>query len=352
MLIHYDCRHFQGSIPCSFHKAEGVHCQDCPHYDQVTGRILIIKLGALGDVVRTTPLVEALKRIYPGNKVFWLTQSPEILPDTVDQKLPFDLQSILYLEQINFDLLINLDKDLEACALASRLQAEKKHGFVLSGGVPAPVDQLAEQKFLTGLFDDLGRANTKSYPEEIFEIIGQTFKGEKYAIADYASDEQWSLPNGGPLVGLNTGCGRRWLTRLWPEEYWVQLAIQLQEQGYRVLLLGGPDEEQANRRIQAASGALYLGTFPLERFISLLNQCDLVVTLVTMALHLAIALNKRIVLLNNIFNRHEFELYGLGEILEPPNCTCYFAPQCDRACMQELPVKEIFGAVARQLRVR
>lgn len=352
MLIHYDCRHFRGTVPCSFHKTEGVHCQDCHHFDQVTGRILIIKLDALGDVIRTTPLVEALKRIYPGNKVFWLTQSPEILPETVDQKLPFDLASILYLEQVNFDLLINLDKDPEACALASRLQAKKKHGFILSDGVPAPVDELAEKKFLTGLFDDLGRANTKSYPQEIFEIIGQTFKGEKYAIADYASDEPWSLPAGGPLVGLNTGCGRRWLTRLWPEEYWVRLAIQLQEQGYRVLLLGGPHEDEANRRIQAASGALYLGTFPLQRFISLLNQCDLVVTLVTMALHLAIALEKRIVLLNNIFNRHEFELYGLGEILEPPNCTCYFARECDRQCMRELAVKEIFEAVSRQLRGR
>jgi heptosyltransferase-2 len=90
----------------------------------------------------------------------------------------------------------------------------------------------------------------------------------------------------------------------------------------------------------------------LERFISLLNQCDLVVTLVTMALHLAIALEKRIILLNNIFNRHEFELYGLGEILEPPNCTCYFAPECDRECMRELSVKEIFEAVSRQLRGR
>ena len=352
MLINYDCLHFQGPVPCRFHKTEAVHCQDCPYYDPVTRRILIIKLDALGDVIRTTPLVEALKRSGSGNQIFWLTRWPEILPDTVDRRLPFDLQSILYLEQVNFDLLINLDKDVEACALASRLQAEKKHGFVLSGGVPAPVNQLAEHKFLTGLFDDLGRANTKSYPEEIFEIIGQTFMGEKYAIADYASDGQWPLPAGGPLVGLNTGCGRRWLTRLWPEEYWVQLAIQLQEQGYRVLLLGGPDEEEANLRIQAASGALYLGPFPLERFISLMNQCDLVVTLVTMALHLAIAINKRIVLLNNIFNRHEFELYGLGEILEPPNCTCYFAQECDRQCMRELPVAKLFEAVSRLLPIR
>ena len=31
---------------------------DCTNYDKITKRILIIKLGAIGDVIRTTPLVE------------------------------------------------------------------------------------------------------------------------------------------------------------------------------------------------------------------------------------------------------------------------------------------------------
>ncbi|MEE9465257.1 MAG: glycosyltransferase family 9 protein, partial [Candidatus Neomarinimicrobiota bacterium] len=309
-----------------------------------------IKLGALGDVIRTTPLVEALKNNHPGCQVFWLTYSPEILPESVDRKLPFELASIIYLEQVNFDQIINLDKDLEACALARRLKAKQRFGFTLTEAVPAPVNQLAEHKFLTGLFDDVGQANTKSYLEEIFEIIGYEFSGEKYDIARVV-DSQWSLPAGGPLVGLNTGCGSRWLTRLWPEEYWMELTQRLQEQGYRVLLLGGPDEDLVNRRIQEASGALYEGVLPLERFISLMDQCDLVVTLVTMALHIAIALEKEVVLLNNIFNPCEFELYGRGEILEPPDCTCYFAQECDRECMRELPVAEVFEAVNRRLPV-
>lgn len=183
MIIHYDCRHFEGHIPCRYHKPEGIHCEDCPHYTQVTKRILIIKLGALGDVIRTTPLIEALKTAHPESHLFWLTYSPEFLPSTVDKKLPFTLESITYLEQVPFDILINLDKDVEACALARRIQAEKRFGFTLQDGVPAPANELAEHKFLTGLFDDIGQSNTKSYPQEIFEICGYTFNGEKYAIA-------------------------------------------------------------------------------------------------------------------------------------------------------------------------
>ena len=36
---------------------------------------------------------------------------------------------------------------------------------------------------------------------------------------------------------------------------------------------------------------------------------DLVVTAVTMAMHIALGLGKKLVLFNNIFNPHEFELY-------------------------------------------
>jgi heptosyltransferase-2 len=349
MIVHYDCRYYKGHIPCKYHKQEGVHCEDCTHFDQIVERILIIKLGALGDVIRTTPLLQALKTGYPRSKIFWLTHSPDFLPSSVDTKLALDLENLIYLEQVPFDICINLDKDVEACALTQRVHAKKKFGFILKDGVPGPVNELAEHKLFTGLFDDVGQRNTKSYLEEIFEICGYDFKGEKYDIAFDEHAYQWSLPDGGATVGLNTGCGRRWLTRLWPEKYWAELAVKLREKGYRVLLLGGPDEHELNLRIQSVSDALYPGTFPLQQFVSLVNQCDLVVTTVTMALHAAIALEKRIVLLNNIFNRHEFELYGLGTILEPPDCSCYFAQSCDKGCMEDLTVEEVLNATTAQL---
>lgn len=349
MIIHDDCRFFEGHIPCKYNKLEGVHCDGCPHYDQVAQRILIIKLGALGDVIRTTPLLEVLKANYPDSQIFWLTHSPEFLPPAVDKKLRFELANIVYLQQVTFDILINLDKDVEACALAQRIQAEQRFGFTLVNGVPAPVNERAQHKFLTGLFDDLGRQNTKSYPQEIFEMCGYTFKGEKYSITFDHDAYQGALPESKALVGLNTGCGRRWLTRLWPEAYWEDLTVELLQAGYGVLLLGGPDEDDKNLRIEAATGARYEGTFPLPQFVSLMNRCDLVITTVTMALHVTIALNKRIVLLNNIFNRHEFELYGLGTILEPPDCTCYFAQSCDKACMADLKATDVFNAVTALL---
>lgn len=350
MTVHSDCRFFLGYIPCRFHKKDGSHCENCTHYEPVESKILIIKLGAIGDVIRTTPLLEKLKSEYPKAAIWWLTLTPEILPASVDRKLKFDLANIIHIENVEFDLLINLDKDPEACALAQRISAKKKYGFTLINGVPAPSDERARAKFLTGLFDDVSQANTKSYPEEIFEICGYRFNGEKYQINRDGLDSSWDLPKDKIKVGLNTGCGARWKSRLWPEEYWVELATRLQAADYEVILLGGPDEDEKNRRIQQASGTLYFGHFPLKKFIGLMNQCDLVVTAVSMAMHITIALGKKLVLFNNIFNKSEFELYGLGKILEPPECHCYFVAECERNCMKDIKTDTVYKTVAELLR--
>ncbi|MGA9120435.1 MAG: glycosyltransferase family 9 protein [Bacteroidota bacterium] len=354
--VNVDCRWFRGHIPCRPHKQFGVHCVDaqgkqCEHYDRTTSKILIIKLGAIGDVIRTTPLLRKLRAVYPHAQVWWLTLTPEVVPSSVDVVYGFTPQAVTTLQAVHFDLLINLDKDREACALATVLSATSKRGFVLQNGSPAPVDSLSVHKFLTGLWDDLNKENTKSYPQEIFEMCGFEFTGEKYILDSFsAKGYQWELPRKGRIVGLNTGCGGRWTSRLWAEDNWIALARRLTEAGYVPLLLGGELEHAKNERIAKAAGALYLGHFPLPGFINLVDQCDLVVTAVTMAMHITIGLNKKIVLFNNIFNSHEFELYGLGEILEPGvECTCYFSPECPNNCMQYITVDRVLTAVKRLL---
>ena len=128
--LNTDCRWFQGHIPCRPHKQFGVHCVDeqgrpCEHYDRLTSRILIIKLGAIGDVIRTTPLLRKLTAVYPHAQIWWLTYTPEVLPTAVDVALSYTPQALASLAAVPFDLLINLDKDREACALAA------EHGISL-----------------------------------------------------------------------------------------------------------------------------------------------------------------------------------------------------------------------------
>ena len=152
-------------------------------------------------------------------------------------------------------------------------------------------------------------------------------------------------PHSRKIIGLNTGCGGRWTSRLWPDQHWIALAKKLRKAGFFPLLLGGEQEHKKNLRLARQSGALYLGHFPLRQFMSEVDRCDLIVTAVTMALHITIGLGKKIVLFNNIFNKHEFELYRQGEILEPDfECTCYYSPTCPNNCMQYLSVERVVDA--------
>lgn len=354
MFYKPDCLHFLGHVPCTPHKKSGYHCDNCPAYQQIEKRILIIKLGAIGDVIRTTPLVTRYKKIYPNAKFTWLTLFPDILPkNEIHEILKLNTESVLYIQNTQWDIAINLDKEKEASALLKTAGAKEKYGFILKDGVSQPVNELAFHKFKTGLFDDTSKANTKNYCTEIFELCGLDYQGEPYLLDNHAAEGYtWDIDVSKTVIGLNTGCGDRWTTRLWDIEKWADLAKLLLNQGYEVLLLGGAQEDERNKEIQKLSGARYLGYFPLPRFINLIDQCEMVITQVTMGMHLTLGLRKKIVLMNNIFNPHEFDLFGRGEIIAPPKaCKCFYRGTCvdGNSCMNTLEAANVFELAKKVL---
>lgn len=356
--IHYDCRFFKGDIPCKPNKLRGKTCPTCDEFEPIKTRILMIKLGAAGDVIRTTPLITRFRETYPNAHITWLTHSPELVPTSVVDKISrFDFMSVYSATHLRWDIAINLDKDIEACALLQDVFAIEKYGFILKDGHISTANHLADHKFFTGLFDDLSKTNTKNYLTEIFEICGFEFKGEKYILdINESLNKKWSdwktSIGNKKIIGLNTGCGDRWQTRLWPESYWIDLILKLQKDGYFPLLMGGPSEDLLNKMYAEKTGAYYPGTFSLKEFVAISNQCDVIITAVSMMMHIALGLKKPLVLFHNIFNRHEFELYGHGTMIEPPTgCECYFGNSCsrERHCMLDIPVETVYHSIKAYL---
>jgi len=330
--IKTDCLFFNGYSPCKFHKKYLIHCSQCRFYKKYNKKILIIKLQAAGEVIRNTPLLKKIHQTFPNSKIYWLTRYPEVLPeDQIYKILKFSMESIIFLYQEEFDLMYSLDKDPEGASLANLIQSKVKKGFSMSNGTIVPFDQDAEQKWLTGIWDDHMKLNTKHYVEEIFEVCGFQWNGEQYILPDFVSPEVY-LPKNKKIIGLNTGAGSMWPTRVWSEKRWNELIVLL-EKKFTILLLGGPDEDEKNRRLSQHTHAFYYGVFSYRQFMGLMNFCDLVVTSVTMALHIAIGLKKKIILLNNIFPSNEFYLYNLGSIIEPPiDCLGCYRSNFDQNC--------------------
>lgn len=355
--VKYDCLHYRGDIPCAPNKLRGKICPGCDEYAKISKRILLIKLGAMGDVIRTTPLLKKLREVHPGSHITWLTHYPDILPELqIDSIQKFGYSTVFCITNERYDIAINLDKDKEACILLSKVQAKEKFGFSWSDeGHITGLSEAAESKILTGLFDELSRSNKSSYQEEIFEICGFKFNKEPNILnVDEMFAAKWKAyfknERHGSLIGLNTGCGNRWPTRLWPREYWITLISKLMDSGYTPVLLGGEDEHDANLKYSEITGALYPGHHSLKEFIAIVDECDIVVTAVSMAMHIASGLGKPIVLFNNIFNRHEFELYEKGVIVEPSTgCDCYYGNVCKRqvVCMNDIKPETVLGHIRK-----
>ncbi len=353
--VKQDCSLFRGAIPCLPNKQKGAICTNCSDYQPISKRILLIKLGALGDVIRTTPLVVAFKKKYPGCHITWLTLSPDVLPKhEIDEIVTPDAFTLFRLSASSFDIAINLDKEEEAGLLLAQVNADEKYGYRWENQRLVPATPAAEHKIMTGLFDHISQSNTKSYLTEIFEICHMDFNFEPYLIrkndelAGIWKAKLQQMANGKKIVGLNTGCGPRWNTRLWPVEYWISLARQLSAAGYYPVFLGGELEDDKNSAMANQTGVFYPGHFSLEEFISLSDACDVIVSQVSMMMHIAIALQKQLILMNNIFNKNEFELYGRGAIVEPTGgCQCYFGNTCVKgeSCMRNLEPHQLMAAI-------
>src|SRR5512138_2244669 len=129
MIVRYDCRWFLGHKPCRFRRL----CDGCPHYAPFGKRILIIKLAAMGDVLRTTPLLRGLRERNPICHITWLTES-NVVPilsgiAEIDRLLPYTPDTVLQMEVETFDELYCFDKEPRASALAMKIRAERKVGF-------------------------------------------------------------------------------------------------------------------------------------------------------------------------------------------------------------------------------
>ena len=365
MIVHDDCRHFVGHKPCIFRR----ECEHCPHYAPLGTRILIIKLAAMGDVLRTTPLLRGLREAYPISHVTWLTEANTIpmlrgIPE-IDRLLAYTFESALQLQSEAFDRLYCFDKEPKATSLAMKIRAEKKSGFGLSEfGSVMPLNRESAYAFELGINDELKfRLNKKTYPEIVYECAGLPYhRPQEYLVADLSAETSEARDRLASLgvsdhdlkIGLNTGAGDVFATKKWTVAGYAGLADRLvKELGARVLLLGGPSEKERNAEIAASARHPLVDTGtdnPIRRFSGIVGNCDLVVTGDTLAMHIAIGLKIPVLVILGSTCPQEIELYGRGaKVVSDFDCSpCYLsACQRDVTCMDAIQVDTVFAEASR-----
>ncbi len=366
-----DCRHFTGEKPCAPHKAEGVVCRDCPRYEPIKERILIIKLDAAGDVLRSTSILPAFKAGNPGAAIWWVTEnaSKPLLEKNpyIDILLGIDPILSSLLSTVSFSRAYNFDMGRKAAAILAMANSPVKKGFGLSPeGSVIPLDPSAETWFEMGIFDTVKRANQRTYQDHLFQLGGLHYKGEKPQLVMTPKEREWAqafarknkLSRFKKIVGFNIGSGGRWPMKRWRLEGFEWLARQVKRKLPKsgILLYGGPEERELMPALVKKLKGLCLPTGTentLRQFASLVGLVDVLVTGDTLALHVAVALGKRVVAYFGPTSDTEIELYEQGEKVIPISpCQCYYQNQCTAkvSCMDNLKEKDLLAAVLRQLK--
>lgn len=384
MELNIDCIHFPGDRPCKFHKKSGIKCSACPHYiprrktiyrfsrmgieaeERKTTKVVIIKTGAPGDVLRTTPVLHAIRREYGMSEIYWITDknSAELLFGNTFLKkvIPYNRRTISELKNGYFDLLINPENTEESALLAEKLRAVIKLGYGMSErGFIYPYNEEAEQWLEMAGFDDVKRANRKTYQEILFGMCGFRYNPEHDRIivpplmdSGYKEKLKGKYTLRNKIIGLHTGAGKRWQLKKWRVDGFAELAERLINNGYTVLLLGGKLEKNTNRKIK--SRVMHPSVIDvtvnddLKKFISTIDLCDLIVCGDTLALHLALGLKKKVVALFGPTSPWEIEMYGQGTKIVPDmDCICCYRERCDKKpnCMDLITVDRVYEEVRK-----
>jgi heptosyltransferase-2 len=193
--------------------------------------ILIIKLGATGDVVRTTPLLRLLK-----GQTTWITETKNT---PLLAGLWPDLKCICWeqrhlLPDTAYDLVINLEDSLEVGIYLKTLKYKQLFGAYVDSDNRLRYNDNSRHWFDLSLISSYGREvadqlkfeNRRSYQELIFSGLGLEFRNETYLLPQPVetalSGDVAIAPEAGPV---------------WPMKNWAcydQLKQQLESHGLTV----------------------------------------------------------------------------------------------------------------------
>ncbi|MEM7516203.1 MAG: glycosyltransferase family 9 protein [Planctomycetota bacterium] len=325
--------------------------------------LLIIKTGALGDVLRTTSILPGLRKRFPDRPIEWLTATAaEDLVRTnphIDRVHRIDPKDESEVERClaewgdrDFSWILSFDDEEPLCRLASSLRTETLSGAYLDGEGQRVYSEDVAPWFEMGLLSTLGKdradekkiANRRTHPEIFAEMLGIEAGEPQLLLPQEATQfaerfaARWSLGSR-LLVGLNTGAGGRWHSKQLPVERTVELACRLageRADGLDFLVLGGPAESERSAAILAGLARTEEGESGLLRgidagvdnslleFAALVSFTDLVISSDSLAMHVAIAQRVPVVCFFAPTSAAEIELYGRGAKVastSPDACT-------------------------------
>jgi heptosyltransferase-2 len=332
------CKRFTGYKPCfPDHNCWEKGCKEC---EPIGKKILIINLDAMGDVLMTTAQLPAIKRKFPESAIYWITlkNAEALLANNqyIDKVFRYDFDSVLILQQMEFDYVFNVDKSLSACALTNSLNAKNKLGFGLNpDGKIYPLNKGALYNFMLGMDNNLKfKVNQRTGEDYLAETLELDYNRDEYTF-NFTKEEIEFTENYKKSAGLtkedfvvafNTGCSNLYPNKkLTVEQHIEVIEMLLAKNIFKVILLGGPEDIERNNEIYSRFQGKIINTpanLGLRKGACFENLADIVITGDSFGMHLAIALKKYVIAWFGLSCWTEIDLFERGVKLFPENLEC------------------------------
>jgi heptosyltransferase I len=347
-------------------------------------RILIVRLGAMGDVIHGLPAVAALRAAFPEVKMSWLIEerwaellctlsAPRSGPRSPQRPLvdrihtvntrqwrssPLSFQTweriaaiLSDLRTERYDVAIDLQGAVRSSLLAKWSGAGATYGFA------QPRENLATMFYSRRVIASGGHVVEQNI------ALAEAFAGRTLPSAsselphDNVAEQEcelWLRDRGiSHFAVLNPGAG--WGAKQWPAERYGQVAKSLAAQGVKPVVNVGPGEESMARAVEDASGSA-TETFKgsLTQLIALTRRADLFIGGDTGPMHLAAALKVPVVAIFGPTDPARNGPFGTRSIVlrSPASSTSYkHVAQPDDGLL-EISVDQVVSAASRLLKER
>lgn len=259
-------------------------------------KFLIIRFSSIGDIVLTTPVVRCLKQQVENSEIHYVTkmQFASILNSNpyIDKLHYLDrsLKTLIKeLKEEEFDYIIDLHHNLRSFIIKSNLKAIK-----------FSFNKINFQKWLMTRFK-INKLPHKHIVDRyletcsLFEIVNDN-KGLDFIIVQNNEVDLNSFPEAFRKGYIAFAIGARHATKQMPDDILVKLCNDIK---LPIVLLGGKEDfEKAERIIKSSNKKEIInacGKFNLQQSASIIKQSAIVVTHDTGLMHIAAALNKKII---------------------------------------------------------
>jgi lipopolysaccharide heptosyltransferase I len=327
--------------------------------------VLIVRLGALGDIVHTVPAAAALRAAFPDARIDWLVDARHralldlvtVLDRTIvlEQASPAGWVDVTRrLRQTPYDVAIDFQGLMKSAILARASGAPRVLGFSIWH-----LREKTARPFYSESIDAEGshvvRKNLR-----LLEALGVHEERIEFPLADVtslAAEEVVATAGGAPIALLNPGAA--WPNKRWDAKRFGEVASFLRDvRGLAPFVLWGPGEDAlANAVVEASSGAARLApATQIHDLVALCRRASLVLSGDTGPLHIAGAVGTPIV---SIFGPTDPARNGPWAPLDATvsryeSCECHYDRRCHAStwCLDSIGVAEVTAAIQHRLAER